>query len=250
VSQTVRARLLGMGIPAVNHTSELLGRFFPQGFNVAAAGLEAEELAKALIYLADHGIIGVSWAGSGSVVKKVEPGWHFCQFYRTFDELVDLVAPYVAEGLHNHEACLWVVPDVVTNQRACAALAELVPDVPARVASGQLEILPYSGWYLGRTGELKSFEEISGALLQRQDLALARGFKFLRAAGDTGWASGTEESRAFIDYERKIAAALGSTKVAAVCTYRADVTADELIAIVAAHQSSLRTPAEVATASG
>jgi hypothetical protein len=35
--------------------------------------------------------------------------------------------------------------------------------------------------------------------------------------------------------------AFGATKVAAVCTYRADVTADELIAIVTAHQDALST---------
>jgi hypothetical protein len=241
VSEAVRARLVGMGIPAVDHTSELLARFFPPGFNVTAAGLDAEQLAQALIYLADRGIVTVSWAGSGSVLKKVEPGWHFCQFYRSFDELLTLISPYVAEGLHNHEACLWVVPDVITADQACAALSELVPDVAARVAAGQLEILPYSTWYLDASGNLKSFEEISAALVGRQDQAIARGFRFLRAAGDTGWVSGTEQSRHFVDYERKIAAALGATQVAAVCTYRAGVTADELVAIVAAHQSSLRT---------
>ena len=37
----------------------------------------------------------------------------------------------------------------------------------------------------------------------------------------------------------KVNAALGATKVAAICTYRADVTADELVAIVTAHQDAL-----------
>lgn len=51
--------------------------------------------------------------------------------------------------------------------------------------------------------------------------------------------SGTEQSKDFIDYEMKVNAALGATKVAAVCTYRADVTADEFVAIVTAHQDAL-----------
>lgn len=74
-------------------------------------------------------------------------------------------------------------------------------------------------------GRLKSFEPIAEALL--------------RAAGDTGWVSGTEESKEFIDYEMKVNAALAATKVAAVCTYRAGVSADELVAIVTAHQGAL-----------
>jgi len=67
---------------------------------------------------------------------------------------------------------------------------------------------------------------------------LARGFNFLRAAGDTGWVSGTEQSKRFIDYEMKINTAIRATKVAAVCTYRADVSADEFVAIVTAHQDA------------
>jgi hypothetical protein len=73
--------------------------------------------------------------------------------------------------------------------------------------------------------------------------ALARGYKLLRAAGDAGWVSGTQESKDFIDYELKVNAALAATKVAAVCTYRADVTADELVAIVTAHQNALNAAA-------
>ncbi len=50
---------------------------------------------------------------------------------------------------------------------------------------------------------------------------------------------GADESKNFIDYEMKVNAALGATKVAAVCTYRTGVTADELIAIITAHQDPL-----------
>jgi len=46
-----------------------------------------------------------------------------------------------------------------------------------------------------RWSRLESFEEIAEAFLVRQDRALAKGFKFLRAAGDTGWVSRTEESK-------------------------------------------------------
>jgi hypothetical protein len=120
-----------------------------------------------------------------------------------------------------------------------AALARCIEGLDDYVASGQLELLAHPSWYLDPHGQLKSFEQIAGALLDRQDRALAKGYKFLRAAGDAGWVSGTEESKAFIEYEMKVNAALGATKVAAACTYRADVTADEFVAIVTAHQDAL-----------
>ena len=145
----------------------------------------------------------------------------------------------MAKALKNEEGCLWVVPDAVTSKEACRALAKFVEGVDGYLASGQLEVLSHRGWYLSSLEQLKSFEEISGALVHRQNQALAKGFKLLRAAGDTGWVSGTAQSRAFIDYEMKVNAAIGATKIAAVCTYRADVTADELVAIVSAHQDAL-----------
>ncbi len=51
--------------------------------------------------------------------------------------------------------------------------------------------------------------------------------------------SGTEQSKDFIEYEMKVSAAIGATKIAAICTYRAAVTADEFVAIVSAHQDAL-----------
>ena len=128
---------------------------------------------------------------------------------------------------------------MVTRKAACDALASCVKDVDTYFASGQLEMLPHPIWYFDPLGRLKSFEEVSQALIAKQDQALARGYKFLRAAGDAGWVSGTEQSKNFIDYEMKINAGLGATKIAAVCTYRADVTADELVAIVTAYQDAL-----------
>ena len=235
----VRAHLLALGIPPAKQAPEALASLFPREFNIGATGLGAEEIAEVLIYLADKKLISVAPDADGPRMRKVQPGWHSCRFYRDFDQLLDLVAPYVAEGLRNGEACLWVMPEAVAKARACEALAAHVGDVEPYLASGQLEMLAHPEWYLDAHGRLKSFEEISAALIGRQDRALARGFKFLRAAGDAGWVSGSEESRCFIDYERKVNAALGSTKVAAVCTYRAGVTTDELVAIVSAHHDAL-----------
>jgi two-component system sensor kinase FixL len=217
----------------------VLAGFFPNELNIGATQMSTEDVARVLVYLVEKKLISVSGTAGLTSVKKVEPGWHFCQFYRNFNQLLDMIAPYIAEGLKNGEGCLWVLPEAVTPNDARNALAGLVDDIDAHFASGQLEMLSHPDWYLDTSRRLRSFEEISQALLARQDRALARGFKFLRAAGDTGWVSGTEQSKHFIDYEMKVNPALRDTKVAAVCTYRADVTADEFIAIVTAHQDAL-----------
>jgi hypothetical protein len=235
----IKAQLLALGIPAAQHTPDALAGIFPEEFNIGAAGLDAEDLAKVLIHFSRQGIIAIPQTGVGTSIRKVQPGWHFCRFYRDFNQLLDMVAPYMAEGLKNGEGCLWVLPKPVASEAACASLAPFLKNVESYLASGQLELLSHPSWYLNSMGHLKSFEEISGALLRKQDEALAKGFKFLRAAGDAGWVSGTEQSKGFIEYEMKVNKAIGATKVAAMCTFRADVTADELVAIVTAHQDAL-----------
>lgn len=239
IPECVRAQLLALGIPATKHARGALAGFFPREFNIGATELDAEDLARVLIYFIDRKIVSVPGTGIDTSVRKVKPGWHFCQFYRNSNQLLDMVAPYLAEGLKNGEGCFWVLPQAVARQAASIAIAQWIEDVDSYFASGQLEIMSHPDWYLDASGRLKSFEEVANALLAKQDRALARGFKLLRAAGDAGWVSGTEQSKSFIDYEMKINAALGTTKVAAVCTYRADVTADELVAIITAHQDGL-----------
>jgi len=239
IPRRLRTQLLALGIPTANHTRDVLAGFFPREFNISATGLSGEEVAQVLVYFAEKKLIAVPGTAPPTSVREVGPGWHFCQFYRDFNQLLDIVAPYVADGLNNGEGCFWVLPEAVTTKAARDALARHVDDVDQYFASGQLEMQSHPSWYLDASGRLKSFEEISEALLFKQDRALARGFKFLRAAGDTGWVSGAEQSKDFLDYEMKVNAALVETRIAAVCTYRADVTADEFVAIVTAHQDAL-----------
>lgn len=40
------------------------------------------------------------------VVGEVPWGTHFCQFYRTNEDLIDILAPYFQAGLENNEFCM------------------------------------------------------------------------------------------------------------------------------------------------
>jgi hypothetical protein len=239
IPETTKVRLIEAGIPAEKHTPEALAELFPKEFNIRAIELSADDLARVLIHFIQQRIVLPPNRKSRICVRKVGPGWHACHFYQDFEQLLEIIAPYIAEGLKNREACLWVLPGKVPMSMACAALRRHVETLDGCLADGQLELLPHQDWYLDMAGRLKSFEEIGAALLAKQESALTKGFTLLRAAGDAGWISCAEQSREFIDYENKVNAALHATKVAAVCTYRVDVTADELIAIVNAHQDSI-----------
>ena len=41
-------------------------------------------------------------------IGDVPWGTHFCQFYHTKEDLMDIFIPYFKTGLENNEFCIWV----------------------------------------------------------------------------------------------------------------------------------------------
>ena len=67
-------------------------------------------------------------AGSDSgiqVVGEIPFGTHFCQFYRTRQDLIDTLVPFFMAGLRNNELCLWVTSEPLRAAEAKAAMAAL-----------------------------------------------------------------------------------------------------------------------------
>src|SRR5260221_13128000 len=85
-----------------------------------------------------------------SIVGDLPWGAHFCYFYETKQDLLDILVPYFKTGLENKEFCLWVVSDaeLMTVEEAKAALQQAVPDLDRHLADEQIEILNELDWYL------------------------------------------------------------------------------------------------------
>ena len=47
------------------------------------------------------------------ILGDVPWGTHFCQFYQTKEDLIDILVPYFKAGLENNEFCLWVTSERV-----------------------------------------------------------------------------------------------------------------------------------------
>ncbi len=104
-------------------------------------------------------------------------GSHFCQFYRTKKDLLDVLVPYFRAGLENNESCVWVTPKLLRIEDAENALEKAAPGYRTCAAMGQMEIVPVDRWLArgGKTGK---------AFLSRLDKAIAGGFDGLRLACD------------------------------------------------------------------
>ncbi|MCL5269227.1 MAG: PAS domain S-box protein, partial [bacterium] len=164
-------------------------------------------------------------------------GTHFCQFYQTGRDLADILVSYFKAGLENNEFCMWITSADLSREEAEAALASAVPDFDRCRRAGQIEILPYTDWYL-KDGRF-DLQRVLAGWVEKMESALARGFDGLRLSGNTVWLE-KEDWQDFAEYEHEVNRVLCRYRIIALCTYslsRCD--AFEILDVVRNHQFAL-----------
>ena len=171
------------------------------------------------------------------VIGGVPWGTHFCQFYSTKQDLVDILVPYFKAGLENNEFCMWVTAEPLKTLSARNALKKAVPDLERYIRNGQIEIIPHSRWYLV-DGKF-DHERVLNGWVAKLDRALDRGFSGLRLTGNTFWLE-QDDWRAFTDYEARVNDVIGNYRMLAICTYSLDrCNGVAVIDVVKNHQFAL-----------
>lgn len=171
------------------------------------------------------------------VIGSVPWGTHFCQFYQTREDLLDLLIPYFKAGLENNEFCMWVTAEPLDAGLAHRAMAGAITDFDTYVERGQIEIMPHDRWYL-RGGHFDAHQVLNG-WVSKLEQALARGYAGLRLTGNTFW---LEKNiwRAFEDYEARVNEVIGRYRMLALCTYSLDkCDGAAVIDVVRNHQFAL-----------
>jgi PAS domain S-box-containing protein len=164
-------------------------------------------------------------------------GTHFCLFYQTQQDLIDILTPYFAAGLENNESCMWVTSDPLNVADARKSLATVVKDLDAYFEKGQIEILDYSQWYT-RSGRFEA-DAVMRGWVEKEEQALARGFDGLRLTGNTFWLD-KADWQAFADYEATIDRVIGDHRMLGLCAYSLDKCgASEIMDVVCNHQFAL-----------
>ena len=92
------------------------------------------------------------------LIGDVPWGTHFCQFYQTKENLIDILVPYFKAGLENNEFCMWVTSQPLTVKEAEESLKNAVPYADTYLKTGQIEIVSYTDWY---TKKCLSIQRIS-----------------------------------------------------------------------------------------
>ena len=168
------------------------------------------------------------------VVGDMPWGTHFCLFYETTADLLEITVSYCKAGLESGEFCLWVVAEPLTVEDATQAMHRAVPNSDRYFADHSIEIVAARDWYLW-DGAFDLNRVISG-WNEKLARASARGYAGVRVTGDTAWLE-KKDWKDFCEYEESLNQAVANQRLAILCTYPlAACGAGEILDVVRTHQ--------------
>ena len=171
------------------------------------------------------------------IIGDVPWGTHFCQFYQTKEDLIDILVPYFEAGLEDNEFCMWITSEPLNSEDAKQALKKKVKNLDDYITKGQIEILDYTQWYT-KTGGFDADEVLQG-WIEKEKQAPEKGFEGLRLSGNTFWL-GQNDWKRFTDYEAAVNSVIGQHRILAICTYSLEkCTPLEIIDVVSNHEFAL-----------
>jgi hypothetical protein len=152
-----------------------------------------------------------------ALVGELPWGSHFCQFYQTKQDLLDILIPYFRAGLESNELCVWVTSDFFTAEEALEALRQQVPGFSDYQGRGQIEVFPYTEWYL--KGGSFDLQRTLDMWMEKHDQALSKGFEGLRVTGAPYWLDNKKEWEDFSCYEAAINDVIQGARLLVLCSY-------------------------------
>ncbi|UJS18355.1 MAG: PAS domain S-box protein [Candidatus Jettenia sp.] len=164
-------------------------------------------------------------------------GTHLSQFYQTREDLIDILVPYFKAGLENNEFCMWITSEPLTVEEAKSAMKKILPDFEHYIVKKQIEIIPYTEWYL-KDG-IFNLQEVLNGWVDKLNQAVTKGYDGMRITGNTAWLE-KKDWKSFADYEEAIDNVLSYYPMMAICSYSLDkCRAYEIIDVVRNHQFAL-----------
>lgn len=164
-------------------------------------------------------------------------GTHFCHFYETKEDLLDILVPYFTAGLESNELCVWVVSAPLTEKDVREGLGKAVPRFDEYLATRSLEILSAGDWYL--EDGVFDLQRVTSRWMTKLGQALARGYDGLRGSGNTAWLERNHWDT-FHEYEKQINDTISGHPISLLCTYAlAQSGAAEVLDVASNHQAAI-----------
>jgi chemotaxis family two-component system sensor kinase Cph1 len=140
------------------------------------------------------------------LANQINQGDHVAFFFKTKEEQLGTVIPFIAIGLEKNEQCLYIA-DANTPAEIRQQLQAYGVDVEAAKISGALSIVTKHETYLrhGSFEPHKMIIDLCSAVDDSVDDSVAAGFDGLRAAGELSWALDLPSALAqLVEYEERL----------------------------------------------
>jgi hypothetical protein len=162
-------------------------------------------------------------------------GQHICTVYDTREEQLAVAAAYVADGLAEHERCLYAAESLEALANFRRALSAHDVDVVAEEFSGALLLLTTDSTHL--EGGSFDTERMLRMLNEAVEAALDAGFRGLRTCGDMSWLLwGAPGSEHVLEYEALLNQFFPTVRALGMCQYdRAKLPANIIDGALATH---------------
>jgi signal transduction histidine kinase len=171
------------------------------------------------------------------LVGDVPWGTHFCLFYETKEDLLDILVPYFLAGLENNELCVWVVSEPLTAEEVRESLRRADPSFDQHIGERSLEILMAREWYV-ESGTF-DLQKVTSGWNAKLGQALVRGYDGLRVSGNTAWLE-KKDWENFREYERQLNESIIGQPMAVLCTYSLVASgAAEILDVARNHQFAI-----------
>jgi hypothetical protein len=121
-------------------------------------------------------------------------GSHFCLFFDTKSDLLEILVPYFRTGLAHSEFCFWVLAPPLNEDDARRALYRAIPASDRHLIDRQMEFIPCEECYLN--DGVFDLDRVTSEWGARLNGALSAGYEGIRVTGSTGWPQ-TREWRDF-----------------------------------------------------
>ena len=152
-----------------------------------------------------------------TILEDMPQGDHLCSIYRTREEQLSVIIPYMLGGLKMNEACIYILDDR-TGKEICYYVTKAWSENSLELKRNQWKFLVKEDAYL-REGYFDP-DKMIALLRETEEEATRGGFAGLRATGEMTWIfsklPGTEK---LIEYESKLNLFLPGSRSRAICQY-------------------------------
>lgn len=162
-------------------------------------------------------------------VGRVPWGSHFCVFYETKQDLLDILVPYFKTGVANNELCVCFVGayEFHTMAEAKRRLGAELPELGRWLREGKIEMVSRpelfsSNRNVDTLAALRRFQK-------KVDYALRHGFSGLRFHGSSAWLRADGGEGKFRHYEQRLDAILADLRMICACSFPLFLTGAEQI---------------------